>query len=166
MDAPCSGGTSGDRGLAGNQQGGEVLETVRRHGDENRKVQHGSYALVRRKAAVEQDNRPTRGIVGHRLARPARRRIIAGGADARSGPQGCDQARQHIDTVSLLGRGAWFAPGRRVCLLPDWETLPYDAFSPHQDLVSERLAALYAIAHRTCDVVIVPASKSLKFVTP
>ena len=29
-----------------------------------------------------------------------------------------------------------------VRLFPDWETLPYDGFSPHHDLVSERLATL------------------------
>ena len=29
--------------------------------------------------------------------------------------------------------------------LPDWETLPYDALSPHQDIVSERLATLHAL---------------------
>src|SRR3990167_2980759 len=28
---------------------------------------------------------------------------------------------------------------------PDWETLPYDHFSPHQDIISERLATLYKI---------------------
>ncbi|MBV9574995.1 MAG: transcription-repair coupling factor, partial [Gammaproteobacteria bacterium] len=28
---------------------------------------------------------------------------------------------------------------------PDWETLPYDHFSPHQDIISERLTALYQI---------------------
>jgi transcription-repair coupling factor (superfamily II helicase) len=27
--------------------------------------------------------------------------------------------------------------------LPDWETLPYDAFSPHQDIVSDRLRTLH-----------------------
>ena len=30
-----------------------------------------------------------------------------------------------------------------VFSLPDWETLPYDSFSPHQDIISERLNALY-----------------------
>ena len=30
-----------------------------------------------------------------------------------------------------------------VFSLPDWETLPYDNFSPHQDIVSDRLSALY-----------------------
>ncbi len=28
---------------------------------------------------------------------------------------------------------------------PDWETLPYDRFSPYQDIVSERLATLYRL---------------------
>ncbi len=32
-----------------------------------------------------------------------------------------------------------------VRLFPDWETLPYDLFAPHPDIVSERLAALYAL---------------------
>jgi len=30
-----------------------------------------------------------------------------------------------------------------VILFPDWETLPYDSFSPHQDIISERLQALH-----------------------
>ncbi len=29
--------------------------------------------------------------------------------------------------------------------LPDWETLPYDIFSPHQDIIAERLTTLYAL---------------------
>lgn len=28
---------------------------------------------------------------------------------------------------------------------PDWETLPYDHFSPHQDIISQRLATLYRL---------------------
>lgn len=32
-----------------------------------------------------------------------------------------------------------------VLHFPDWETLPFDHFSPHQDIISERLAALYRI---------------------
>ncbi len=35
-------------------------------------------------------------------------------------------------------------PNCACALLPDWETLPYDSFSPHQDLISERLATLQA----------------------
>src|SRR5690348_341391 len=28
-------------------------------------------------------------------------------------------------------------------VFPDWETLPYDHFSPHEDIVSQRLLTLY-----------------------
>ena len=52
----------------------------------------------------------------------------------------------------------FFAPDLRVHVLPDWETLPYDQFSPHQDLVSERLATLHAVSRRECDVLLVPVS--------
>lgn len=39
---------------------------------------------------------------------------------------------------------------------PDWEILPYDHFSPHQDIVSERLKTLYELPHFKQGVVIVP----------
>jgi hypothetical protein len=51
-------------------------------------------------------------------------------------------------------------------LLPDWETLPYDAFSPHQDLVSERLATLHEIRNGQCDVLVVPATTALVRLAP
>ena len=34
-------------------------------------------------------------------------------------------------------------PALKLFTLPDWETLPYDNFSPHQDIVSDRLSALF-----------------------
>ncbi len=52
----------------------------------------------------------------------------------------------------------FFAPDLRVHVLPDWETLPYDQFSPHQDLVSERLATLHHVSRGECDVLLVPAT--------
>ena len=60
----------------------------------------------------------------------------------------------------------WFAPGLRVCLLPDWETLPYDQFSPHPDLVSERLATLYQLQRGAFDVALVPATTALMRLCP
>jgi transcription-repair coupling factor (superfamily II helicase) len=60
----------------------------------------------------------------------------------------------------------WFAPGLRVALFPDWETLPYDHFSPHQDLVSERLATLYRISRGECDVAVVAATTALYRLAP
>ncbi|MEO7851512.1 MAG: transcription-repair coupling factor [Rubrivivax sp.] len=61
---------------------------------------------------------------------------------------------------------AWFAPELRVALLPDWETLPYDHFSPHQDLVSERLSALYRTSRGECDVLVVAATTALYRLAP
>ena len=51
-------------------------------------------------------------------------------------------------------------------LLPDWETLPYDSFSPHHDLISERLATLYAITRGSCDLTLIPASTALYRLAP
>jgi transcription-repair coupling factor (superfamily II helicase) len=74
------------------------------------------------------------------------------------------------DAQRLLDEIPWFgAPGDdalRCYLLPDWETLPYDSFSPHQDLVSARLATLYEIQHGRCDVLIVPATTALLRIAP
>ena len=71
-----------------------------------------------------------------------------------------------IDAQRLRDEMLWFAPEIRVCVLPDWETLPYDALSPHQDLVSERLATLYTITRGEADVVLVPASTALYRMAP
>ena len=60
----------------------------------------------------------------------------------------------------------WFAPGLDVALLPDWETLPYDHFSPHQDLVSQRLATLYHVSRGECDVLVVAATTALYRLAP
>ena len=71
-----------------------------------------------------------------------------------------------LDAQRLVEEVAWFAPELRVCLLPDWETLPYDAFSPHQDLVSERLATLYRIQRGDFDIAVVPAQTALVRLCP
>ncbi|HEX2545153.1 MAG TPA: CarD family transcriptional regulator, partial [Ramlibacter sp.] len=70
------------------------------------------------------------------------------------------------DAQRLLDELAFFAPELRCALFPDWETLPYDTFSPHQDLISERLATLWRILQREADVVLVPASTALYRVAP
>ncbi|WP_114638564.1 transcription-repair coupling factor [Polynucleobacter necessarius] len=59
-----------------------------------------------------------------------------------------------------------FAPQLKVRLLPDWEILPYDHFSPHQDLVSERLATLYELLNGSCDIVLVPVTTALQRLGP
>ena len=71
-----------------------------------------------------------------------------------------------LDAQRLLEEIPYFAPGLAVNLLPDWETLPYDTFSPHHDLISERLATLYAITRGSCDVTLIPASTALYRLAP
>lgn len=71
-----------------------------------------------------------------------------------------------VDAQRLAEEIPWFAPGLRVRLLPDWETLPYDSFSPHQDLVSERLATLHDIQGGQCDIMLVPAQTALYRLAP
>ncbi len=61
---------------------------------------------------------------------------------------------------------AWWAPQRSVHLLPDWETLPYDHFSPHQDLVSLRLSTLWQFSSGQCDIAIVPVVTALYRLPP
>ena len=56
----------------------------------------------------------------------------------------------------LQGEIAFFAGSQvPVRLFPDWETLPYDVFAPHPDIVSERLAALHDLPSLTRGVLVV-----------
>ncbi len=75
----------------------------------------------------------------------------------------CESA---VDAQRLSQEIGFFAPEARVRLLPDWETLPYDTFSPHQDLVSERLATLHDLGEGRCDILLVPATTALYRMPP
>ncbi len=70
------------------------------------------------------------------------------------------------DAQRLMEEMAFFEPGLRCTLFPDWETLPYDSFSPHQDLISERLATLWRISQGDADVIVVPATTALYRLAP
>lgn len=63
---------------------------------------------------------------------------------------------------------AWrfFRPHDTAVFLPDWETLPYERFSPHQDLVSERLSALWQIKSGAADVLFVPVASAMQKLPP
>jgi len=53
-----------------------------------------------------------------------------------------------------------------VLLLPDWETLPYDNFSPHEDIISQRLSTLYRLSTLQNGVVIVPVNTAMMLSAP
>ncbi|MGV8991459.1 MAG: transcription-repair coupling factor [Thiobacillus sp.] len=70
------------------------------------------------------------------------------------------------DANRLAEELRWFDAELRVCNFPDWETLPYDTFSPHPDLISERLATLYQISRGEFDVAVVAFSTALYRLAP
>ena len=117
--------------------------------------------------------RPALPAAGRKTSVPA----LAGAADALALAQCATSAAKQSRLVAILCADAlavqrlaeemaWFAPALRIAVLPDWETLPYDHFSPHQDLVSERLATLYHVSRGECDVLLVAATTALYRLAP
>ncbi|WP_129140116.1 transcription-repair coupling factor [Modicisalibacter coralii] len=53
-----------------------------------------------------------------------------------------------------------------VLPFPDWETLPYDSFSPHQDIVSERLRTLRRLQEARDGIVLVPVNTLMQRLPP
>ena len=62
----------------------------------------------------------------------------------------------------------FFIRDRRLDILvfADWETLPYDIFSPHQDIISQRLATLYRLPNRRQGILIVPVATLMQRLAP
>jgi transcription-repair coupling factor (superfamily II helicase) len=59
-----------------------------------------------------------------------------------------------------------FASELPVLHFPDWETLPYDLFSPHPDIVSQRVAALYRLPTTQHGVLVVPIATLMQRLPP
>ncbi|MFI8718654.1 transcription-repair coupling factor [Stenotrophomonas sp. NPDC077464] len=93
---------------------------------------------------------------------------IARAADVHDGPllviardnHGANQIESDLRT--LLGS----ASDLPVVAFPDWETLPYDAFSPHPDIISQRLAALHQLPTLRRGIVVVPVQTVLQHLAP
>jgi len=76
----------------------------------------------------------------------------------------CADARSADSLESELG---FYGGGRQPVLhFPDWETLPYDVFSPHQDIVSRRLEVLYRLGDLERGIVVVPANTLIQRLPP
>ena len=88
-------------------------------------------------------------------ARQQQRLVVAVSADA-------------LDAQRLVDEIRYFDPSLAVRPLPDWETLPYDTLSPHQDLVSDRLETLYQLSQPQpdIDVLVVSATSALYRLSP
>ncbi len=58
----------------------------------------------------------------------------------------------------LVSEFALFAPQLRVEVFPDYEVLPYERQSPYNELIAERMRALWHIQHNQVDVLLVQAT--------
>lgn len=56
--------------------------------------------------------------------------------------------------------------GLELLSLPDWETLPYDLFSPHQDITSRRLRTLHRLPSTQRGILVVPARTLMHRLAP
>ena len=56
--------------------------------------------------------------------------------------------------------------GPPTLTFPDWECLPYDRFSPHPDILSERLATLATLPHLTHGLVLTAAATLMHYLPP
>lgn len=73
------------------------------------------------------------------------------------------------DTASALRfeqELAFYGDSLNVMHFPDWETLPYDNFSPHQDIISERLNTLHKLSRLKHGILVVPVSTLMHRLLP
>lgn len=93
---------------------------------------------------------------------------LARAAQAHDGPvlvvardnHGANQIEADLHT--LLGDD----PSLPVVAFPDWETLPYDRFSPHPDIISQRLSALHRLPGLKRGLVVVPVHTLMQQLAP
>ena len=74
------------------------------------------------------------------------------------------EAEQLYSELAIFLEGAPSNPN--IHLFPDWETLPYDSFSPHQDIISDRLRCLYELSFKQDTCVIVSAQTLVQRLIP
>ncbi len=55
---------------------------------------------------------------------------------------------------------------QNILSFPDWETLPYDVFSPHQYIISQRVATLYHLPTINQGILITPVSMLMQRLAP
>lgn len=53
-----------------------------------------------------------------------------------------------------------------ILTFPDWEILAYDSFSPHQDIISQRLETLHQLMYLRQGIIIVPINTLMHRITP
>ena len=72
------------------------------------------------------------------------------------------RAQQLTDSLSFYLAGS----DTPVMLFPDWETLPYDLFSPHQDIISDRIQVLHQLPTTHKGILVVPVNTLMQRLAP
>ncbi|WP_119395503.1 transcription-repair coupling factor [Salinibius halmophilus] len=96
---------------------------------------------------------------------PARGYQIAQIAKDAQGPVVCicqrsDELEQLSEELSV------FLQNVEIYRLPDWETLPYDQFSPNQDIVSDRLLTLSSLPLVKHGVILLTVTAAMQYLAP
>ncbi|HIQ40468.1 MAG TPA: transcription-repair coupling factor [Sulfurivirga caldicuralii] len=71
-----------------------------------------------------------------------------------------------LEAQQLEAMLTFFAPGETIIHLPEWETLPYDRFSPHQEIISQRLRTLYRLPTAHNGILITTAATLMQKLAP
>lgn len=72
-----------------------------------------------------------------------------------------------LSATNILNETKFFNENKKdFYSFPEWETLPYDIFSPHEDIVSERISTLHALPDLTHGVLILPITTCMQRVAP
>ncbi len=66
----------------------------------------------------------------------------------------------------LIDELQFFHPQQALLSFPEWETLPYDQFSPHQDIISERLKTLYRLPNIKQGILVLPVATLVQRLVP
>jgi transcription-repair coupling factor (superfamily II helicase) len=123
----------------------------------------GSFALPPLPAGILPDRLPDIGqrhvIAG--IPTGAQSLLIAELAQRKKQPMLAVFTTDALERQRLFEELQWLLPESLIRQFPDWETLPYDPFSPHHDLISERLATLSSLQNGECDILLVAVQTAL-----
>ena len=114
---------------------------------------------------LELPARPGDRIAWGGLAGSARGLAIALAAQTHGGPLLAITSTSH-SAQRLADEIGFYAPDLPILPLPDWECLPYDMFSPHQDIISQRLETFYRLPDLTRGVVLASVSTLMHRLPP
>lgn len=109
-------------------------------------------------------------------AKPGDQRLLGELTGAACATEVAEMAERHAGPVVLIAPDMQNAlrlhdeirqfTDSMVMNLADWETLPYDSFSPHQDIISSRLSTLYQLPAMQRGVLIMPVNTLMQRVCP